>query len=87
MRIIMIKIEFDKKNNRSVAYDNNTEIGECVFLEIEEYWNIIHTQVSSSYQGQGIAKKLVEKIIENAKQNNKKLIAECSYAKKLIENM
>ena len=82
----MIKIEFNKNNKRSIAYDNNMEIGECVFIEQEEYWNIIHTEVSKLYQGQGIARKLVECIIEKAEENNKKLIAECSYAQKLIGN-
>lgn len=82
----MIEIKFEKVNNKSVAYDNDMKIGECDFIEVEECWNIIHTEVSDLYQGQGIARRLVESIIENAKKCNKKLIAECSYAKKVIEN-
>lgn len=41
--------------------------------------------MNDAYQGQGIAKKLVECIIENAKQKNKKPVAECSYAKIVLE--
>lgn len=82
----MIEIKFDEKTRRSVAYDNSIEIGECAFAEQEETWNIIHTEVSNSYQGKGIARRLVQCIIENAKKNKKNLIAECSYAKKVIEN-
>ena len=81
----MIKIEFDKENNKSVAYDNNTQIGECVFVETETNWNIIHTEVSNLYQGQGIARRLVECVMENAKMQNKKVIADCSYAKRIVE--
>ena len=81
----MIKIKFEKENNKSIAYDNNVKIGECVFVEIEKCWNIVHTEVNGLYQGQGIAKKLVENIIENAKIYNKTLIADCSYAKRIIE--
>ena len=81
----MIEIKFEKENNKSVAYDNKMAIGECVFIEDGEYWNIVHTEVSHLYQGQGIARKLVEKVIENAKLNHKKLMAECSYAKKILE--
>ena len=81
----MVEINFEKENNKSVAYDNNTKIGECVFIEDGEYWNIVHTEVNSLYQGQGIARKLVEKVIENAKIYDKKLIADCSYAKRIIE--
>lgn len=82
----MINIRFLKDENRAVIYDENIEIGECSFLEKENTWNIIHTEVNSKYQGQGLARKLVECIIENAKEQNKKLIADCSYAKKVIEN-
>lgn len=81
----MIKIEFDKENNKSVAYDNNTQIGECVFIEEEANWNITQTEVSNLYQGQGIARRLVECVIENAKKYNKKVIADCSYAKRIVE--
>lgn len=82
----MIEIKFDKDNNKSIAYDNDVQIGECDFISEGQCWNIVHTEVSNSYQGQGIARKLVECIIENAKQYNKQLIADCSYARKVIEN-
>ena len=81
----MIEIIFEKENNRAVAYDNTIQVGECDFLETEDYWNITHTEVNNEYQGQGIARKLVECIIENAKKENKKLTAECSYAKKILK--
>lgn len=81
----MISIIFISKENRAVSYDNNIEIGECVFKELENIWNIIHTGVDRKYQGQGIAKRLVKCIIENSKECNKKVIAECSYAKKILE--
>lgn len=80
----MVKIIFVKEQNKTVAYDDNIQIGECDFIETENCWNIVHTEVDNSYQGQGIARKLVEKVIENAKENNKKVIAECSYAKKIL---
>ncbi len=82
----MISVEFLKDENRAVIYDESIEIGECNILENEDTWNIIHTGVDSKYQGQGLARKLVECIIENAKKYNKKLIADCSYAQKILEN-
>lgn len=81
----MIDIEFVKEENKAIALDDNIEIGECIFENLKDTWNIIHTGVDSKYQGQGIARRLVECIIENAKKYNKKLIADCSYAKKVIE--
>ena len=82
----MIEIKFDENNNKSIAYDNKTQVGECDYIESPECWNIVHTVVDKSYQGQGIARKLVECIIENAKKYNKEITADCSYAKKVIEN-
>lgn len=81
----MINIKFIKNENRAVAYDNENEIGECRFVEIEQTWNIIHTEVNSKYQNQGIAKSLVKCVIENSQKYSKNLIAECSYAQKVIE--
>lgn len=81
----MIKINFEE--NKSVAYDDNKQIGECDFIENENTWNIVHTEVDNAYQGQGIARKLVECVIENAKKANKEIIADCSYAKIVLERM
>lgn len=82
----MLEIEFDITKKQSIAYDNDLKIGICEFIEQEDYWNIVHTEVNSLYQGQGIARKLVECVIENAEKHNKKFLAECSYAKKIIES-
>ena len=71
----MIEIKFIKEENRAVALDEEDVIGECDFLEADEYINIIHTEVSSKYQGQGIARKLVNCVLENVKnytRNQKK---------------
>ena len=83
----MIEIKYEKESNRAVAFIDNVEVGECVYEVGDNVWNIIHTEVDSTYQGQGVAKKLVECIIENAKKENKKLIASCSYAKILLERL
>jgi len=82
----MIEIKFNKEQKQSVAFDENKKIGQCDYIEENGRWNIIHTEVDNLYQGQGIARKLVECIIQNAEKNNKNLIADCSYAKKVIEN-
>ena len=48
----MIEIKFDENNNKSIAYDNNIQIGECDYIETEGTWNITHTEVDPTYQGQ-----------------------------------
>lgn len=81
----MIEIRFEKEKNRSAAYDNDIKIGECDYIVENNVINIIHTGVNSHYQGQGIARKLVDCIIENAKVLNMDVTAECSYAKKILD--
>ena len=81
----MIGINFE--GDRAVAYDEDKKIGECVFIEEKECFNIVHTKVSDLYQGQGIARRLVECVIENIKALGKTVVADCSYAKKIIEKM
>ena len=69
-----------KKINEKKTKDNIN-----ILLEEKNIWNIIHTEVKASYQGQGIAKKLVLEVLESAKKEGKKVIADCSYAKKILE--
>lgn len=78
-------IKFIKEENRAVAYDHELEIGECLFKEVADTWIIIHTGVDDSYRGKGIAKELVKCVKENAIYYDKLLAAECSYAKKILE--
>ena len=83
----MIKINFDKNNNRAIALDDGKIVGVCEYTANIKQWNIVHTEVNEDYQGQGIAKGLVNCVIENATSNNITLTADCSYAKTLIKNI
>lgn len=80
----MIEIIFERKNNRAIATDNGKLIGVCDFSENGDEWNIIHTEVNKEYQGQGIAKKLVECIARQTNKTHKRLVADCSYAQKIL---
>ena len=42
-------------------------------------WNIVHTEVNEDYQGQGIARGLVNCVIENATSNNITITAMAKY--------
>ena len=79
----MIEIVF--RDNHAVALDKNTQVGECEFIEKEDTWNIIRTVVDDMYKGRGIARKLVERVILEASKSNKKVIATCSYAQKILD--
>lgn len=80
----MIKIEFLKSKNKVIALDNNILVGECEFIIDNDIWNIVHTYVDEIYRGTGVAKRLIIFVIDEAKKNNKKVVADCSYAKKIL---
>lgn len=81
----MINIIYEEENNRAVALCEGKIIGECDYIQSENSWNIVHTEVNENYKGQGIARQLVNCIMEQAKKNNVKIEASCSYAQKVIE--
>ena len=82
----MINIILNKNENRAIALDKEVKIGECVYEENNNIIIIVHTGVESDYQGQGIARRLVNLVIDYSKKENKKVIATCSYAKKVLED-
>ena len=45
---------------------------------------IDHTFVSNELRGQNIGKDLIKKVIDFARKENKKIIPQCSFAKKRI---
>ncbi|GFG47988.1 UNVERIFIED_CONTAM: N-acetyltransferase [Streptococcus canis] len=81
----MITITFEADKNRSVAHQELAEIGECTFLHNDDLWVINHTLVDEAYQGQGIARQLVDKVASEARKAGKKLAATCPYAIGLFE--
>ena len=44
-----------------------------------------HTEVDESLQGKGVGKDLVEAGVKFARENNLKIVAECRFAKKVID--
>ncbi|ULG72291.1 GNAT family N-acetyltransferase [Macrococcus brunensis] len=46
---------------------------------------IDHTEVNEALRGQGVGQQLVASAVEYARENNKKIVPVCSYAKKILE--
>ena len=80
----MIRIAYEKEQQRSAAYDGETQIGMCQYEVKENTWNIFHTEVDKTYGGQGIARKLVECVAAAAKEEGAVMAASCSYAAKVL---
>ncbi|MBR0272296.1 MAG: N-acetyltransferase [Methanobrevibacter sp.] len=79
-----IAIKFEKENNASRAYDSDKQIGECHFTLLEGRWVISRTDVDLGYEGQGIGKKLIHCVVENARKENIKIFPMCPYAKNVF---
>ena len=79
-----INVVFEENCNRSAAYIDGKQIGECEISISGKAWTITHTGVRPEYGGRGIAKKLVLMVIETARAKDAKIIPRCSYAGKLM---
>lgn len=73
------------KNKFYIGENVKNPLAEITFIPEGESKIIInHTYVSDSLRGQGIALQLVKKVVEYAREENKKIIPLCSYAKKVM---
>lgn len=73
------------KNKFYIGEDIENPLAQIIFLPLEENKIIIeHTYVSDSLKGQGIGQQLVERVVEHARNENLKIIPECTYARKVM---
>lgn len=73
-------MELKYEKNRVVLMDGLKEVGFCSYIQKDDVWIIDHTVVDHEYQGQGLAKKLLYLVIDEARKKGKKIIPQCSYA-------
>ncbi|MDY5842630.1 MAG: GNAT family N-acetyltransferase [Peptoniphilaceae bacterium] len=81
----MISIRYESEKKRAAAYDGEKEVGESTYSASDTIWIIDHTLVDPGYGGQGIAGKLVARIVEEARAQNKKILPLCPFAKREFE--
>lgn len=83
-----MEIEHNKSDSRGIfkATEGGKEAGEMTYSRMKENKIVIeHTQVEPEFQGQGVGKKMVQEAVEFSRQNNLKIVPECSYAKKVLQ--
>ena len=74
-----MQIVFEAEQPRSAAYDK-----EKLIEDTHGCWVITHTEVDPAYGGQGIARRLIEEIVAEARRAGKKIVPLCSYADKMM---
>ncbi|MEX3711932.1 GNAT family N-acetyltransferase [Cytobacillus horneckiae] len=63
-------------------------IGEITFIETDEHTVMIeHTFVDEDHRGDGVARELVDSVVQEMKRENKKIIPACRFAAVLFERI
>ena len=81
---IAMQIVFEPEHFRNAAYDGERRVGVAEFDAQDGRWVITHTEVDPAYGGQGIARRLIEVLIEAARSSGAKIVPVCSYAEKMM---
>lgn len=68
------------KDDKIELVQEDKVVGKIEFVKDGNELTITHTIVNPLFRGQGIAKILMEKVIELAKEKGYKIIPVCSYA-------
>jgi len=80
-------MDFDCGDSRFYKNDENENLICEILYSIEDSGiiSIDSTFVNDDYRGQGIAAQLVDRVVEMARAENKKIIPICPYAKGMFE--
>lgn len=79
-----MEYRFEPERQRSAVYDAGTCIEECHYSVDSGAWIIDHTEVDPAYGGQGIARRLVEMVAQEAHKRGIRVVPLCSYAVKVL---
>lgn len=73
------------KEDKIELIQEDKVVGKIEFVKDNNELTITHTIVNPLFRGQGIAKILMEKVIELSKEKGLKIIPVCSYAVSYFE--
>jgi len=81
------KFEEDDQIGKFDLFEDETKIGEVTFRKrSQNAISINHTYVKKEFEGKGYGKKLVDKVLEFAKENDLSVSATCWFAEKVIQS-
>lgn len=76
---IQFKIDENKRGSFFIENEDGKQIAELDFEVKDNILNAYHTGVRKELEGQGIAGKLFDKMVEYATTNKYKVLPSCSY--------
>lgn len=69
----------EKKHGAFFAMDGDEQLGEMVISISENKLTVYHTEVADKAEGKGIARLMLNEMVEYARKNNLKVVPLCPY--------
>lgn len=86
MDTMEVKLAEEGSKGRAYMSEANTTAAEMTYSLAGSNLIIIdHTEVNEAYRGQGLGRKLLDKIVNMARENEKKILPLCPYAKSVFD--
>jgi predicted GNAT family acetyltransferase len=77
-----VSLQLDEKNHGAfVVKESNVQLGEMVVSISEGNLTVYHTEVSDEAEGKGLAKKMLDSMVDYARENGLKVIPLCPFVK------
>lgn len=80
----MLSFTFDKEKNHLFAYDGKDEIGYISFSQAKDVWIIEEVYLDVEYNIKIFILQIIDKFVDIARENKKKIIALDSLAKSVF---
>ena len=81
-----IKLTEDETKGYAIAKEDGTKAGEMTYSIASQSLIIIdHTEVAPAFNGQGVGKQLLYKIVEMAREKNIKIMPLCPFANAMFQ--
>lgn len=78
-------MDIKQDNDRFVITDGSDELGFISYVSNGDVLTVDHTEVSPQLEGQGMGKKLVEQVVQYARNEGKTIDPQCPFASAVIE--
>ncbi|WP_397536388.1 GNAT family N-acetyltransferase [Rummeliibacillus pycnus] len=83
-----MEFQLSNRSHEEYAFENKKDgqvVAEIIWTQLGDVMVVDHTYVDGSLRGQGIAKQLLDRAADYARENEYKIDAVCSYVVKAFE--
>lgn len=83
-----IKIKEAETKGYAIAEENGKTAGKMTYsIPADDFIIIDHTETDPAFQGQGVGKKLLYKIVDMAREKNIKILPLCPFANAMFKKL